>query len=66
MRSKAVLVTLALFFLAPLFATTARAAEHSISQDSACKRKRAKKSDSEGKDTKKKDKDGKKPYGFEL
>ncbi len=68
MRSKAVLVTLALSFVAPLFVTTARAAENGASassQDSSCKRKRAKKSDSDGKD-KKKDKDGKKPYGFEL
>jgi hypothetical protein len=68
MRSKAVLVTLALSFVAPMFVAAANAAEpgtvQASSHDSSCRRKRAKKS--EGESTKKKDKDGKKSYGFEL
>lgn len=69
MRSKAVLVTLALSFIAPMFATTARAAEPGTwgasSENGSCKRKRAKKDDGKDSKDKKKDKD-KKPYGFEL
>jgi hypothetical protein len=68
MRFKVVLVTLALSFVAPAFVAAANAAEpgtvQASSHDTSCKRKRAKKPDGEG--AKKKDKDGKKPYGFEL
>jgi len=69
MRLTAVLVTLALSFIAPLFVATAEAARPGTwqvsSPDTSCKRKRAKKSQDESK-SKKKDKEGKKPYGFEL
>ncbi len=69
MRSKAVLLTLALSFIAPVFlfaADSARADTARVSSsDSACRGKRAKKSDADSK-SKKKDKDGKKSYGFEL
>jgi hypothetical protein len=61
MHFKAVLVTLALAFLVPAFVSTADAAQ----DGSACKTKRAKKQDGDSK-SKKKDKDGKKSYGFEL
>jgi hypothetical protein len=69
MRSLAVAVTLALSFLAPLAVPVAQAHEPgrlgTASSDTSCRRRRAKKQPaSEGK--KKKDKDGKKPYGFEL
>jgi len=68
MRSKAVLLTLALSFVVPVFVAAADAAEPGTAQasshDTSCKRKRAKKT--EGETPKKKDKDGKKPYGFEL
>lgn len=69
MRRFAVLVTLALSFLAPLAIPVAQAAQPgtlgAASSDTSCRRRRAKKQpSSEGK--KKKDKDGKKPYGFEL
>lgn len=74
MRCKAVLVTLALSFITPLFAATAVAAEagtvRASSADTSCRGKRAKKQDGENKSNeskaKKKDKDGKKSYGFEL
>jgi hypothetical protein len=70
MRSKAVLVTLALSFIAPVFlfaADTARADTARVSStDGACRGKRAKKSDGDSSKAKKKDKDGKKSYGFEL
>jgi hypothetical protein len=68
MRSFAVAVTLALSFLAPLAIPVAQASEPgslgTASSDTSCRRRRAKKQPTEGK--KKKDKDGKKPYGFEL
>jgi len=69
MRCKAVLVTLALSFIAPVFVATADAAQpgtaRASSADTSCRRKRAKKSDADSK-PKKKDKEGKKSYGFEL
>ena len=72
MRFKAVLLSIALSFIAPVFVSTADAAgpetARTSSQDSSCRRKRAKKPEGEG--AKKKDKEkvktGKKPYGFEL
>ena len=72
MRSKAVLLSIALSFIVPVFVATADAAEpgtaRASSQDSSCRRKRAKKPEGEGakKKDKEKDKAGKKPYGFEL
>jgi hypothetical protein len=69
MRPTVVLLTLALSFLAPLAISVTEAAEAGTIQAPAhgtdCRRKRAKKSQDESK-SKKKDKDGKKPYGFEL
>jgi hypothetical protein len=69
MRRIVVLLTLALSFLAPLAISVAEAAEAgtvlSPAHGTDCKRKRAKKPQGESK-PKKKDKDGKKPYGFEL
>jgi hypothetical protein len=69
MRPTVVLLTLALSFLAPLAISVAEAAEAGTIQAPAhgtdCRRRRAKKPQDEGK-SKKKDKDGKKPYGFEL
>jgi hypothetical protein len=68
MQRLAVLLTLALSFIAPLAISAAQAAEagtvRAASRSSECRRNRAKKQ-SESK-PKKKDKDGKKPYGFEL
>ena len=68
MRFTVALVTIAVSFIAPVFVAAADAAEPATVQASShetyCKRKRAKKP--EGDSTKKKDKDGKKPYGFEL
>jgi len=73
MRRTAVLLTLALSFLAPLALSVAEAAEAGTVRARAtdCRSRRAKKQTSEGKSkdegkAKKKDKDGKKPYGFEL
>jgi hypothetical protein len=69
MRRCVVLLTFLLSFVAPLAIPAASASEPGSVQaqpsDSSCKRRRAKKSSSESK-PKKKDKDGKKPYGFEL
>jgi Ni/Co efflux regulator RcnB len=69
MRRTVVLLTLALAFLAPLATSVAEAAEagtvQAPSRSTLCRRHRAKKQQSESK-PKKKDKDGKKPYGFEL
>jgi hypothetical protein len=69
MRFTVVLAALALSFVAPAFVRAAEAARpgtvQASSHDTSCKRKRAKKSDDEGK-SKKKEKEGKKPYGFEL
>jgi Ni/Co efflux regulator RcnB len=69
MRRIVVLLTLALSFLAPLAISVAEAAEAGTVQASShgtdCRRRRAKKQQDESK-PKKKDKDGKKPYGFEL
>ncbi len=70
MRRIEVLLALALSFLAPLAISVAEAAEAGTVQVSShgttdCRRKRAKKQQDESK-PKKKDKDGKKPYGFEL
>ena len=68
MRSIVVLLTVALSFVAPVFLATADAARPETVQGSLrgtdCKTKRAKKQDDSK--PKKKDKDGKKPYGFEL
>jgi len=56
-------------FLAPLAISVAEAAEagtvQSPSHGTQCRSRRAKKQQSESK-PKKKDKEGKKPYGFEL
>lgn len=69
MRRIVVLLTLSLSFLAPLAIRAAEAAEtgtvRAEAHGTACKRRRAKKQGDESK-PKKKDKDGKKPYGFEL
>jgi hypothetical protein len=69
MRLTVVLATLALSFIAPVFVTAADAARpgtaQAASHDTSCRRKRAKKADDDSK-PKKKDKEGKKPYGFEL
>lgn len=69
MRRIVVLLTLAISFLAPLALSVAEAAEPGTVQapvhGTDCKRRRAKKQGDESK-PKKKDKDGKKPYGFEL
>jgi len=69
MRRIVVLLTLALSFLAPLALSVAQAAEagtvQATSQGTDCRRKRAKKQQADSK-PKKKDKDAKKPYGFEL
>ncbi len=69
MHCKAVLVTLALSFIVPAFAATVEAAEPNRgwarSAEASCKGKREKKQDGESK-PKKKAKDGKKAYGFEL
>ncbi len=71
MRRIVVLLTLAISFLAPLAISIAEAAEAGTVQAPAhgtdCRRRRAKKQ-GQGDDSKpkKKDKDGKKPYGFEL
>ncbi len=68
MRRFVVLLTLALSFVAPVAIPLASASEpgtvHAQS-DSSCKRRRAKKQNGDSK-PKKKDKEGKKPYGFEL
>ena len=67
MRRIVVLVSLVLSFLAPLAISTVELAQAATVQSSSrgtdCRRRRAKKPQTEGK---KKDKDGKKPYGFEL
>ncbi len=69
MRRIVVLLTLVLSFLVPLAISVAEAAEAGTVQTSShgtdCRRKRAKKQN-DGSKPKKKDKDGKKPYGFEL
>lgn len=69
MRRIVVLLTLALSFLAPLAISVAEAAQdgtvHASANGTDCRRRRAKKPHDESK-PKKKDKDGKKPYGFEL
>ena len=71
MRRIVVLLTLVLSFLAPLAISVAQAAEAGTVQASwhgtDCKRRRAKKQ-GQGDESKpkKKDKEGKKPYGFEL
>jgi Ni/Co efflux regulator RcnB len=67
MRRIVVLLTLSLSFLAPLVISAAEAAETGTvqAQNTDCRRRRAKKEKSESK-PKKKDKEGKKPYGFEL
>jgi hypothetical protein len=69
MRLSVVLATLALSFGAPVFITTAEAARPGTPQvsshDTSCKKKHGKKSHSERK-SKKKGKEAKKPYGFEL
>ncbi len=69
MRFIVVLSTLGLSFVAPVFIASADAAQpgtvQASSHDTSCKRRRAKKTDDDGK-SKKKDKDGKKSYGFEL
>ena len=65
MRRCVVLLTLGFSFIAPLAIPAASAGESgSVQADSSCKRRRAKKASSESKP--KKNKDGKKPYGFEL
>ena len=68
MRRCVVLLTLGFSFIAPLAIPAASAGESGSVQaqtsDSSCKRRRAKKASSESKP--KKNKDGKKPYGFEL
>jgi hypothetical protein len=73
MRRIVVLLTLAISFLAPLAISVTEAAEAGTVQLPAhgtdCKRRRAKKQgQGQGDDSKpkKKDKEGKKPYGFEL
>ncbi len=70
MRRIVVILTLALSFLAPLAIPVAEASEAGIvqasSRGSECRRKHGPKHRSEGKAKKKKDKDSKKPYGFEL
>ncbi len=68
MRRFVVLLTLVLSFVAPVAISAAQASEPGTVQaqtDSSCKRRRAKKQNGDSK-PKKKDKDGKKPYGFEL
>jgi hypothetical protein len=66
-----IVVLLALSFLAPLAISVAQAAEagtvQAASHGTGCKRRRAKKQ-GQGDESKpkKKDKEGKKPYGFEL
>jgi hypothetical protein len=69
MRRFAVLLSLVLTFVAPLAVPAAQASEPGAAQlqarDTSCRHRRAKKQSSESK-PKKKDKDGKKPYGFEL
>lgn len=69
MRCKAVLVTLALSFIAPGFIARSAVAQsdtaRASSADTSCRRKRAKQPDGESK-AKKKDKEAKKSYGFEL
>jgi cytochrome c553 len=68
MRLTVVILTLVLSFIAPLATSIAAAAEPGVvqaqSRSTACKRKRAKKQSDDK--PKKKDKEGKKPYGFEL
>jgi hypothetical protein len=68
MRRFVVLVTLVLSFVAPVVIPAAQASEPRAVQaplrDTSCRRRRAKKHSSESKP--KKDKDSKKPYGFEL
>jgi Ni/Co efflux regulator RcnB len=66
MQRIAVLLTLVVFFVAPLAIPAAQAAEAGTraAPASACKHHRAKKR-AEDK-PKKKEKDSKKPYGFEL
>jgi hypothetical protein len=71
MRRFAVLLTLVLSFVAPLALPAAQASEPGAVQAPAssttCRRhRRAKKQQSDSSKPKKKDKDGKKPYGFEL
>jgi hypothetical protein len=70
MRRFAVLLSLALSFVVPLALPAAQASEpgttRASASDGSCRRHRpAKKQQSDNK-SKKKDKDGKKPYGFEL
>jgi hypothetical protein len=69
MRRIVVLLALVLSFVVPLAIPAAQASEPGAVQaqtsDASCKRRRAKKQHSDNK-PKKKDKDPKKPYGFEL
>ena len=67
MRRFAVLLTLVLSFVAPLAIPAAQASGPGAMQarDTSCRHRRAKKQQSDNK-PKKKDKDSKKPYGFEL
>ncbi len=68
MRLNVVILTLVFSFIAPLTSSIAAASEPGVvqaqSHGTACKRKRAKKQSDDK--PKKKDKEGKKPYGFEL
>lgn len=75
MRFKAVLFTLAVSFVVPAFlqsapsasaAPSGTASTRDASADGACRRKRAKKPEGDSDKPKKKDKEGKKSYGFEL
>jgi hypothetical protein len=68
MRLTVVILTVALSFIAPLATSIAVASAPGVVQAQshgvACKRKRAKKQSDDK--PKKKDKEAKKPYGFEL
>jgi len=69
MRRFVVLLSLVLSFVAPLAIPAAQASEPAAvgarAPSTSCRHRRAKKQQSDNK-PKKKDKDGKKPYGFEL
>jgi hypothetical protein len=68
MRRTVVLLSLVLSFVLPLAIPAAQASEPGTvqAQVSSCKHRRAKKPQRAESKAKKKDKDGKKPYGFEL
>ena len=67
MRRIVVLPSLVLSFILPLAIPAAQASEPGIqAQASSCRHRRAKKPQQAESKAKKKDKDGKKPYGFEL